>query len=374
MIMDTEEAKKNLQNEENETLRDIFREVYEEDEDRPFCLQSYGRYCPEANNPNTMLGLQNVGRRKEKFFKVAGGKDKVPWEEYREILGEERTVADALQLTPEDMEEDREFNFLDLLLAEHYGRAEEYLAHKEPHVQEAFIPYIEEAILLMDTLGIGEPLYYYRYKYGWNDKAFQERFIEGKGYGYVAKEELSEQDRKALYYAALQIYYMAEDILGEARNRFAIDGFGRKRTGKKAYESRIVRRIEKMKEEEGDTHVPIEIERDWSIYYPYPFNGRPKEDIEDSFIANRPEDFKYGDNIVDFNRWACTEYYLPYMLHRLDYAIYLAFRYEGEEYREYLSTLDFKSDFDKFYEGETKNGEPISYERLTARNEPKKQK
>jgi len=343
MIMDTEEAKKTLQNGVEEALQAILREVYEEDEDRPYGLYGYGRYCPEAYNPNNMLRLQKKGRQQEKFFKVAGGKDKVPWEEYREILEKEHTVADALQLTPEDMEEDREFNFPDLLIAELYGRAEEYLAHKEPHVQEAFIPYIEEAILLMDTLGIGEPLYYYRDKYGWNDKAFQERYVEGKGYRYVAKEDLSEQDRKALYYAALQIYYIVEDTLGYARLKYTkgID-------------------IDPEKNERPDN---------FSIYYPYPFNGFSREFINERFREKRAEDFKEVEDVVDFNRWACTEYYLPYLIHRMDYAIYLAFRYEGEEYREYLSTLDFKSDFNKFYEGKTKNGEPITYERLTGKNE-----
>ena len=357
---ETEKAPKKAAKEIQEELLGYVYGEEETQEERAYGLYGYGLYLEDLFSPTSMIELQKQGRFSEKVIALTKGRDDIPRQEYaEEFFREDQTFFDKLHITKEDLEEGKDFEFFSVMMAEATGRAEEYLAHKEPKVREAFIPYIEEAICMADALSIGEPLYDYRIKYGWNDEGFQKRYKEGEGYEYRSPEELSETDREALRYAALQIYYIAEDILGEARRslrRFAlISGFKDE--------------LEAAKDPDAKTKI---YDRMKKTYIPYPFKGLSKEDIEEGFRKDRAKDFEGVDSIVDYNCWACVEYYFPYLLHRLDYSIYLAFRYSGEEYREYLNTLDFRSDFDRYYEGrETKGGKPVSFEAIAGDRERK---
>lgn len=354
---ETEKAPKKAAKEIQEELLEYVYGEEETQEERSYGLYGYALYLSNLFSPTSMIELQKQGRFMERIIALTKGRDDIPMQEYaEEFFGDGKRVFDLFFITEEDLEEGKDFEFFRVVMAEAEGRAEEYLAHKEPKIREAFIPYIEEAICMADALSIGEPLYDYRIKYGWNDEGFQKRYKKGEGYEYRSPEELSETDREALRYAALQIYYIAEDILGEARRR----------VGRNALIAGFKGKIDSATISE-ETYNKF-----CRTYTPYPFNGLSKEDIEEGFRKFRAKDFEGVDSIVDYNCWACVEYYFPYLLHRLDYSIYLAFRYSGEEYREYLNTLDFRSDFDRYYEGrETKGGKPVSFEAIAGDRERK---
>lgn len=357
MNKSTKETEKAPKKAAKEIQEELLEYVYGEEEtrkERSFRLHGYALYFSDPFSPTSMIELQKHGRFMERIIALAKGRDDISIKECAEdIFGDGKRV---FFITEEDLEEGKDFSFFIVMMAEAEGRAEEYLAHKEPKIREAFIPYIEEAICMADALSIGEPLYYYRIKYGWNDEGFQKRYKKGEGYEYRSPEELSETDREALRYAALQIYYIAEDILGEARRD----------VGRSAL-------IAGFKGKIDSTTISEEtFNKFCRTYTPYPFNGLSKEDIEEYFRKSSAKYFEGVDSIVDYNGWACVEYYFPYLLHRLDYSIYLAFRYSGEEYREYLNTLDFRSDFDRYYEGrETKGGKPVSFEAIAGDRERK---
>jgi len=345
---------------------EIFHFVYSEQIQREMFLAAYGLYCFDPVSPLSIFNLQEDGEFNEKILRYSAGKERFPIEEYTRNEVYERNEYKELA------EKGKKF-LVDWLnsdyLAEAKGKVQEYLSQREETVREAFIPYIEKALSLLDCLGKGDVIFF-RNSYGWNMEDFQKRYIEGKGYEYRAPEELTETDRKALSYEALQVYYIAEDIVGSIRSvsreiadylQKGIKILDKEEEKNKAPLTKIPDSVEKEVMKEA-----VDLSKRLSNYVPYPFTGRSRTEIVEDILSYR-DDLKTDQEAIDLDCWGCVEYYLPFLVHRLDYALYLAFRYSGEEYREYLDTLDFEEDFNRYQRETTTEGTPETFGSITGR-------
>lgn len=230
---------------------------------------------------------------------------------------------------------DNQDDFMEIFLGTYEGRARSFIAAREPKIRALILPYIEENIALIWGMGYCYGLWGRALNYGLSVPPYE--WQEEAGYNrYTPIEKLSKKDREALRLTALDVYYSSLDILSELRK----------------YGTRLGSLIEKEK-------VVL-----------YPKEGYSIEDLAKMHTHEKLE-IRYTEDDIRNMWYFDAEVFLPNILNRLDTAIFYGFRYPGNEYEEYLRTLDVKKDW--IYEDEEPDKKPedrtgeASYETIVAR-------
>lgn len=185
-----------------------------------------------------------------------------------------------------------------------------HISVREPMLREALLPYIEEAVAAAIGAGLAPHIWALATDKGIDEGLY---FKDGK-WLYTAPNDLNEGNRKALRETAEWIYDSALFFLG-CRNNDKIKDF---------VEAAIL-------EEKVD-------------FKPYPLDGGGRDDLAslvgEEFIEHLPSN-EDGDLF----------FFLPFVVSRIDEAVYYSLAYTGDEYLQYINSLSVEQDWD------TVNGE-----------------
>lgn len=204
----------------------------------------------------------------------------------------------------------------DMILEEMFKDMDRYLSVREPRLRAAILPYIEEALAAAMGAGLIPHIWAMASDNGLSDGLY---LSDGK-WRYDKLQDLSEKDRDAMRKTATEIYALALYLL-ELRNKGKVGVF-------------LLKAVD---------------------FEPFPLGGG-EEAIDGMIDEENWEDFpskEEGDLL----------FFIPFVVARIDEAIYYSVIYSGDEYLQYISALSLEEDWDKV------NGEKYgSYKTVTGRS------
>lgn len=199
----------------------------------------------------------------------------------------------------------REGGFADDIMEAIFKGVDRHLSVREPMLREAILPYIEEAVAAAMGAGLAPHFWALAADRGLEDGIY---FKDGK-WLYTAPKDLSEGNRKALRETAEEIYDTVLFFLG-CRNKEKTRDF---------VEAAIL-------DEKVD-------------FKPYPLDGGGRDDLAslvgEEFIEHLPSN-EDGDLF----------FFIPFVVHRIDEAVYYSLAYTGDEYLQYIQSLSVEKDWD----------------------------
>lgn len=210
------------------------------------------------------------------------------------------------------------------------GKAEIFFNVREPRIKEQLLPYIEKNILLQWANGIGVWLWgrasNYGLSYDW-ERAFY----------YHSLDSLSKEDREVLKQLASDVYEIALDELDTYRTDTAYNP-DRLDVRKDEYEL-CLKFWSSLLDDDG---------HEWESFKEYPFETPTIEEYR-----KRDKEAPEGEEELEkYLGWPYDVIFnLSHVLNRLDKAIYLAFQYSGEEYLDFLKSLNVEEDWDRSAQG-----------------------
>lgn len=226
--------------------------------------------------------------------------------------------------------------------------ANRYLDSREPALRAAFLPYIQKALIASFRAGISVITWWRMVNYGFSvepydedkeptelDKQSGEKYYKIAAFPYRTVDEMPKKDKVAFEKVARDVYDSIEST--------AIDFHITERKGE------LVKR--------GASE---------EVYFlPYPIDGFSKEEIADYHKrADKENEVEDWESEI-YSSWEYeAELYLPFVISRLDYAIYYALKYKGDEYKEYIKDLDVVKDWNNNYEGGEYNGASLEYNEI----------
>lgn len=180
--------------------------------------------------------------------------------------------------------------------------SERHTLTREPILRKEILPYIVEAIKAGIGAGLTPHIWALAVDYGLDE----DKFGSDKKWAYEPSDNLSEEDKEALWKTAEEIYEAAVYFLME-RNISKIVNF---------------------------------INCEEIAFTPYPFGGMNLEEVE-KIVGEEEASEICGAEDGDLL------FFLPFVVSRIDEAIYTSLYYSGDEYLQYISALNLEEDWDK---------------------------
>lgn len=193
--------------------------------------------------------------------------------------------------------------------------AEVFLDKKEASFRSAFLPYLESVLIAGMRAKVLVNTWWRLVNYGFSAQPFDEtkepdltgedgaKYYSVSDFPYRSVSEMPAKDKEAFRQVTLDVYYVLESICSLYH-----------------------------------TTEPARADEEDNTFRPYPKEGYSMEKLA--------KDWEYETPGELYDSWEHEpELYLSFALYRFDEALYYAFKYVGNEYKEYLSSLNVAEDW-----------------------------
>lgn len=223
-----------------------------------------------------------------------------------------------------------------------------FLDSREPVLRAAFLPYIQKVLIASWRAKISIFTWWRAVNYGLSvepyddskeptelDEQSGEKYYKIAAFPYRTVDEMPKKDKEAFEKVARDVY---EEILSHACIFHCWE------------------RKDELEQRGADKDT---------FYLPYPIDGYSYSEIA-AFHKRDDKEHEVEDWEKEiYESWEYeAELYLPFLISRLDEAIYYAMKYKGDEYKEYLKYLDVAKDWNSHYGEDEYEGASLDYNEI----------